>query len=324
MFKERKKIITILISVFLALFSNILMGAEFPVKPIQIIVGFAPGGDADINARLLANALQKELKKPVVVTNIAGGGGTIAAEQVRLGNSDGYTALFTHWGMLTGEMSNMINYNVTEAFQIPAISVIDPTTVIVTNGNGKYETAKDIFEAAKANPGEIKISIETGTFAHLQWLILQKENDVQFQFIDTGSQAERVSALLSNQIDGYLTQYVSIKDLHKTGKFNIAGAVAKERNSNYKEIPTLSEQGIVGLDELSEKYFHLALPKDTPTDVIVKYEEALNNVAKNNTNKKSFNDIFVNLEYIPNSKAKEQINDMRAVIFNYSNLMPKK
>ena len=157
MFKERKKIITILISVFLALFSNILMGAEFPVKPIQIIVGFAPGGDADINARLLANALQKELKKPVVVTNIAGGGGTIAAEQVRLGNSDGYTALFTHWGMLTGEMSNMINYNVTEAFQIPAISVIDPTTVIVTNGNGNQFVTLPKMDKVIGNQENVRI-----------------------------------------------------------------------------------------------------------------------------------------------------------------------
>jgi len=296
---------------------------SFPEKPIQMVVGYAAGGDTDMYGRLIAAALEKKLGQPVVVTNVQGGGGSIGVQQVHDSKPDGYSVLFSHWGSLTNELNGMINYSILDDFEIPAVCLQDTSLMLIGNSKGQYKTARELFDAAKANPDTVKIGMETGTMYHLFWLILQATNDVTFHLIDTGGQPTRVAALMSQQIDAYMHVYPTVQEMIKSGDFINMGTVANERNSLYSDIPTIGEYGIKGLESMGAKYFYLALPKGTPDEIVDVYENALKDIASDEAIQQSMAKYTVNLIYKPRDEANKILGAQRETVMKYGNLLKK-
>ena len=299
--------------------TGVAFSANYPVKPVQIIVPTGTGGDTDINARLLAKYLQKELGKPVIVTNVTGAGGVIGSRQVKDANPDGYSVLFFHFGTLTQTLMKTADFYLLDDFEVRGIPLMDNTGVIVGK-KGKYKDVKEMYDDAKARPGEVNFAMETGTVAHLVAYMMQDAGGVDFNIIDTGVAANKNAALLSGQSDGFYAVYLAVKPFVESGDFELLGVLSDERNPGLPGVKTLKEQGI---DLAVPKFFYYAFPKGTPEDVMETFNAALKKVAENPEAKKDFEKFLLTLEYIERDNAVKIIENTKDLFAKHINKIMK-
>ena len=165
---------------------------NYPVKPIQVVLPIAPGGDTDVNARLFNKYLEKELGKSLVVVNVDGGGGTIGMRRVLAAKPDGYTALFFHGEAMVPKLAGLVDFGI-DAFQMVAIALVDNTTVLATHKDAPYKSMPELVAYAKANPGEVEFGILTGGYPHLVGVALQKALGIDMTLVDVGGNAAKIA-----------------------------------------------------------------------------------------------------------------------------------
>lgn len=168
---------------------------KWPTKPVQVIVPAGAGGDTDFNARQMARYFEKLAGKPMVITNVNGGSGTIGMSQVENAAPDGNTILFAHTGMLiVNEVSGMINYKFDTKLDIACIPAIDKSMVLIGSKKSGLKTVQDVVTKAKAAPNTVIYGTEMGGFSHLQGLIFQKKAGIELKFVDVGSASDKVTS----------------------------------------------------------------------------------------------------------------------------------
>src|SRR5439155_19086900 len=155
--------------------------AEFPTKPITLVVGFAPGGPSDVMARILTKRMEEILKQPVVVENRAGAGGGIAAMAVARAAADGYTILLATGSSLAINVSLYKNLGYEPEKDFEPISLIGvQTNVLYTHPSIPAKTLAEFVAYAKANPGKLTFgSGGVGTPAHLAGELLKVEAKIE-------------------------------------------------------------------------------------------------------------------------------------------------
>ena len=160
---------------------------KWPTRPVQVVVIANPGGDTDFNARMMAKYFNEITGKTMVVTNVAGGGGTLAAEQVKGAAADGNTILFTHPGqMIVNEVAGLTEDSY-EAFDVSCIAGVDKSAVFVASKQSGVTSMKDLIEKSKANPGSLTYGTEMGNFSHVQGLQLEKLSGAKLKMVDGGT-----------------------------------------------------------------------------------------------------------------------------------------
>jgi len=132
-----------------------------------------PGGDTDFNARMMAKYFNQLTGKTMVVTNVAGGGGTLAAEQVKGAAADGNTLLFTHPGQLIVNEVAGLTEDSFETFDVSCIAGVDKSTVFVASKDAGVNNMQELIDKSKAAPGSITYGTEMGSFSHAQGLMLE-------------------------------------------------------------------------------------------------------------------------------------------------------
>ena len=138
----------------------------------------------------------------MVVTNVNGGGGTIAMSQVQDAAPDGNTMLFAHTGMMiVNEVSGLINYKFDAKLDISCIPAVDKSVVFVASKKSGFKNLQDLVTKAKAQPGSVIYGTELGGYSHLQGLIFAKQAGVQLKVVDVGSASDKVTSLLGGRID---------------------------------------------------------------------------------------------------------------------------
>ena len=251
--------------------------SAYPTKPIQVIVPAGPGGDTDLNCRIMGKYLEKELGQPIVVVNVNGAGGSLGTRKVKDSAPDGYTALFFHPSMFLNTILGLVDYDYT-AFENAGIGVLDNTNIFVVSASSPYKTIADVINACKAKPGAVKFATETGGLTHIQALAFESEAGVKMNIVDVGSASQKIVALLGRQVDMIGISYGIIKDYVASGKFRVIGVFADERNPAFPTVPTFKEQGV----NLSfTKFFFYLFPKGTPQSVISKFDAALSKISTN-------------------------------------------
>src|SRR4029079_13235315 len=155
--------------------------AEFPTKPITLVLGFAPGGPSDVMARILTKKMEELLKQPVVIENRAGAGGGIAANAVARAASDGYTILLATGSSLAINVSLYKNLGYDPVKDFDPISLVGvQTNVLYTHPSVPAKTIKEFVAYAKANPGKLSFgSGGNGTPAHLAGELLKIKAGIQ-------------------------------------------------------------------------------------------------------------------------------------------------
>lgn len=249
-------------------------GGWKPESAISIIVPSSAGGDTDLSARLFAKFAKQKTGYDFVVVNTAGAAGSVASNQVRKAKPDGTTFLYGHALVNVANIAGVTDFNYT-AFKMGPSFAMEPAQQLYTNKE-RYKDLKAFVAAAKANPGKLKAATEVGAYTYYSILGFQKAAGIQLDLVDAGSNADKIAAMLSGQVDLMPGAYINTKDYLTSGKFAMIGAPTAKRNDLIKEYPTFKEQGVDFV--YPDQEFSLYFPKDTPDNVIQFYDKLMKDV----------------------------------------------
>lgn len=250
---------------------------KWPTRPVQVVVIANPGGDTDFNARMMAKYFNEITGKTMVVTNVAGGGGTLAAEQVKGAAADGNTILFTHPGQLIVNEVAGLTEDSFEVFDIACIAGVDKSTVFVASKQSGVTSMQDLVDKSKANPGSITYGTEMGSFSHIQGLMLEKLSGAKLKMVDGGTVSDRVVGMLGGRLDMGAITYGSVQDYVQGGQMVALGQPNEQRNAMLGDVPTLKEQG---LDITMDKPYVVAFPKGTDPAIVKKMSDIMQQITE--------------------------------------------
>ncbi len=275
----KKAICASLVSAVMAFSSSAFSADEvkWPTRPVQVVVIANPGGDTDFNARTMAKYFNQITGKSMVVTNVAGGGGTLAAEQVKGAAADGNTILFTHPGQLIVNEVAGLTEDSYENFDVSCIAGVDKSTVFVASKQSGVTSMQDLIAKSKAEPGSITYGTEMGSFSHVQGLMLEKLTDTKLKMVDGGTVSDRVVGMLGGRLDLGAITYGSVQDYVNGGQMVALGQPNEERNPLLGEVPTLKEQG---LDITMDKPYVVAFPKGTDPAIVKKMADVMKQITE--------------------------------------------
>jgi tripartite-type tricarboxylate transporter receptor subunit TctC len=314
--KKSKNIATVLtIFMVLLLASPLPSWAEFPDRPVKILVGFRAGGSVDTMARLLAKKAETILGQPVVVVNKPGGGGAIAAKETLRSKPDGYTLCFSvaltyaAWPYMT-----KVKYTEDDFTYISAVGKFQEAFVSLPDKG--WNDWKGLVAYAKTK-GPVNVAVMTPYDKQVLRYIAKKEG-VQFNMVPTKGGAAIMTQVLGNHVDfgfsgGIHFQYV------KAGKMIVLAGHGQERLIGTPDVPTLKE---LGYDVVLENYNIVAGPKGIPADVTQKLGKAFSQAVQSPEyqdlmeNKLHFPVIFLGPDALP-SKIKamgQNFKDMAAFL----------
>lgn len=302
MMKSGFKFMSLVLTMILA--ASLVTGCtpkQYPSRPITMVIPVAPGGDTDVNGRILAKSLESELGVSVQVTNVDGSSGSIGTRQVKSSKPDGYNVLFFHDATILSTMRGLLDFDI-EDMTIVGIPIIDKTAVMVANAN-KFKNFDEM--RAKAEAGEtITVSMAAGSLAQLAPVSIERETGMTFKYVDSTSASERVTDLLAGRIDMFFTQYGVVEQYVKSGDFAIMGLLSEDRNPAFDQVPTFKEQGV---DVVTDKMFYFAFPPKTPQNVVDTFSEALKKASKNSQMADDFAKYYLEPTYMTQSESIEYI-----------------
>ena len=273
-----KKILALVLALVLVLMCGAAL-AEWPERSIELIVPANPGGDTDANARALAAALNQEFGWDVVVSNMSGGSGAGAFDNLRENPDNGYRYVFYHSGGTIAQLMGLYEYSLTDDFSTVGMPFMDYSSAFLSNSaNEKFNDIESLVAYMKEHPGEVTFATETGNFTHLHALAFQEAAGVEFKIVDAGTAANKITELLGNRLDIIDTQAGLVRDYLTTGEFINLGIMAEDRISGNTELKTIKEQGY---DVVFPKYFYISGPADLDPAIINAFNEALTKVAAN-------------------------------------------
>lgn len=242
--------------------------AEYPEKPVEVIVAWGAGGATDLVTRAVQPAFAKSLGADIVIKNIAGAAGTIGTAQAARAKPDGYTVLFTPTGPLTTQPHlRKIPYDIDSFEPVGRIAITQ--VVMMAPKSSKYKTLQDVIDAAKASPGQLKFgSSGVGTLPHIAILALDKAAGIESKHIPYKGSSNAVKALLGGEVDLFSEQAQVIP------KYDLNPIVSwsPERLPEYPNTPTMIESGV---DFSMANWSGVFVPKGTPKAVIDKLAAAL-------------------------------------------------
>ena len=256
-----------------------LAAQDFPNRPLKIIQGFAPGGNADIIARVLSQEMAKGLGQPVVVESRPGAGGNIGADAVAKAPADGYTMLLVTGGhTVSGALYKSLPYDPAESFEMIGI-VTQFQFLILTRADSKYPTMAALLDAARAKPGSVTYgSAGVGATQHLVGELIANMAKVDLLHVPYKGDAAAFTGMLGGEVDFVAAPPTVALGQLKAGKVRVLAATGNTRWSGLPNVPTLVESGVAGFDVRS--WAGLATTAGTPKAVVERLNAELQRVVK--------------------------------------------
>jgi tripartite-type tricarboxylate transporter receptor subunit TctC len=248
--------------------------ADYPNKPIKLIVAFPPGGTSDVMGRLMAEELGKVLKQPVLVENIGGAGGVIGIDRAVKMSPDGYTIIQTGVGQnaVAHGLDPNIKYDSLTDF-IHLTQVHSGPNVLLVHPAQAFKTVKDLVDYAKKNPGKLDYGYTHAASGHMAMELFKQTTGIFLTGIPYRGGGPMLNDLLAGTVPMvFLNQDVALPHV-KAGKLRALAVTSKERNPLYPDVPTISESGYKGFEALS--WSGLSVAKGTPQPIVDKLEAAM-------------------------------------------------
>ncbi len=251
--------------------------ANYPNRPIHIIVCVPAGGGVDTVTRIVADGLQKKLGQPVVVENKAGAAGNIGAEAVFTADPDGYTLLAAQPSPLTVNPLLYKKMSFDPTLFEPVAIMTTVANVLLVRPDFPAKTAQEFIAYAKANPGKINYASQgIGTTSHLTAALFEKLTGTKMVHVPFKGTAPALNALIGSHVDMIFMELASAIKLHQSGKARILAVATSARIPNLPDIPTLNEAGVKGFE--SGTWNAIAAPPKTPPAIVAKLNAAINDV----------------------------------------------
>jgi len=247
---------------------------DYPNRPVTMVVPFAAGGPGDIIARLVAEAMRRNLGQEVIVVNVGGAGGTIGTARVAQAKPDGYTILLGHTGQATSvSLYKALPYDPVEGFQTIGLVTEVPMTIV-----GKPDFAPDDLKSLVAyireRPDRINYAHSgLGSVAHLCGLMFTSATKTRMTFIPYKGGGEVMKDLLAGQIDVYCEPTTGTTAHIRAGRIKPYAVTTKRRVTTLPDVPTTAEAGFPEIGITT--WYGLYAPKGTPEAAIDKLAAAL-------------------------------------------------
>jgi tripartite-type tricarboxylate transporter receptor subunit TctC len=231
------------------LFATSLWGQSWPTRPVRVIVNVAPGGVADVTARVLGARLTETLGQPFVIENRAGGDGYIGFEAVGRADPDGYTMLYSPGSsmMIAPHIVNRADLDPTKLLT-PVVPTGRVSLYVLTHPNVPVSNFKEFLAHARANPGKLNYGTPgNGTSPHIATEVFNREAKVKMNHIPYKGAGPALKDLLGGVIDLTFAPGVGIAQA-KAGKLRMIVVAGPTRHPDFPDVPTLEENGIRGVD----------------------------------------------------------------------------
>jgi tripartite-type tricarboxylate transporter receptor subunit TctC len=246
----------------------------YPDGDITFVVPFTAGGPTDTVTRLIAEPMSEELGQPIVVQNVEGAGGTVAAGEVAAANPDGYTVLMHHIGMSTApSLYPDLAYDPLEDFKTIGLVTEVPMT-IVARSDFEPETMEEFVDYVKENSDTVTLAnAGIGAASHLCGLLLQEALGVQLTEVPYEGTGPALTDLVGGQVDIMCDQTTNTTGQIQGGEIKAYAVTTPERVESLPDLPTTEEEGLA---DLQVGVWHgLYVPVETPDEIVQKLTDAL-------------------------------------------------
>jgi tripartite-type tricarboxylate transporter receptor subunit TctC len=248
--------------------------ADWPQRPVRLVVPFAPGGGTDIVSRLLAQPLSESIGQPVVVDNRSGAAGNIAMEIVARAQPDGHTVLVSN---VSTASINPILYAGTLKFdplkELAGVTLLAAIpNLLVSGANFPPANFKELVAYARARPGQLNFSTPLGGYSHLDMLDLAARTGMKLVNVPSKGAGSSAASIINGEIHFSIANAASTTPQVKAGRMKAFATTAPKRLADLPEVPTFAELGLPGVG--SDNWNGLFLPARTPRPIVARMHQA--------------------------------------------------
>jgi tripartite-type tricarboxylate transporter receptor subunit TctC len=254
--------------------SDAVAQANYPNRPVRVIVGFTPASATDITARIFAQKFNEAWNVPVTVENVPGGGGGIGADRVAKAPPDGYTLMWGANGALTinPSLQSNLSYNPLRDFA-PISLVLRMPSIVAVNNDVRAKNFQELISLAKAQPGKLSYAHPgVGTPQHIAGELLKMMASIDI--IHVPYRGAVLTDVIGGRVPIAIMNTGSILSTVREGNLRGLAVTSLERSPNMSDLPTIAESGFPGFEATS--WFALLAPAGTPPAIVGKvHQEAL-------------------------------------------------
>lgn len=269
--------------------------ADFPTKPITLIIGFAPGGPSDVMSRLLTRKMETVLKQPFVIENKPGAAGGLAGTMVARAPADGYTVLLAPGSTLAINVSLYKNLGYDPEKDFEPIGLIGiQTNVLYAHPSLPANTLAEFIAHAKANPGKLSFgSGGVGTPAHLAGELLKLKANIDFTHVPFRGTGPSLQAVIGNHVPTAFNPPSPLMPHLQSGSIKAIAITTPTRTAALPDVPTIAESGFPGFDAAT--WHSLVAPAGTPKDIVAALHRALEATLKDDATRKALTDLGIDV-----------------------------
>jgi tripartite-type tricarboxylate transporter receptor subunit TctC len=262
------------------IFSPAVQAQTFPVKPIRLVVPFAPGGSSSIVARAVAAEMEKGLGQAIIIDNKGGGGGNLAMQEVARSDPDGYTLIIGHVGSLAMNpyMYDKLPYDVDKDFTPISLLAIVPA-IFVVHESVPAKNLKEFVALAKKEPGKLYYgSAGNGSAGHLAMEYLKQATGIDIQHVPYKGTGPNVIDLVAGRTQAASAGTPPLMPHVKSGKLRVIAVGTTKRLHTLPEVGTVAEQGYPGFE--TSQWYGLNGPAKMPEAIVKRLAEEAAKAAK--------------------------------------------
>jgi tripartite-type tricarboxylate transporter receptor subunit TctC len=264
--------------------------ADYPNRPVKIIVSVPAGGGVDTVTRIFANKLQQRLGQPFVIENRSGGGGNIGAEAAYVAEPDGYTLLATQPAPITSNVALYKKLNFDPVALEPVAVMSRLPNVLLVRADFPAKTAQEFIAYVKANPGKVTYASQgPGTTSHLTAELLAKVAGLKMLHVPYRGTGPALNDIVAGHVDFIFMELASGYKLSEAGKARILAVATDKRLDALPDVPTFAEIGVPGL--VSDTWNAISAPPKTPQPIIKKLNRAINDIIAEPDTKARFREL---------------------------------
>ena len=248
--------------------------AQWPSKPIRMVVTYAPGGGADLMARLIAPKMQEALGQPIVVENRGGAGGTIGAELVAKSAPDGYTLMLDAAGLASSpSLYPKLSYDPLKAFAPVSLLVVFPNILVVTPAF-EAKSVRDLIALAKKQPGKIAFaSSGSGSAQHLAAELFRQRAGLDMIHVPYKGGGPALQDVMGGPVPVIFANMASGLPHVKSGKLRALAVTGSKRSAGAPDVPTVAESGVPGYEVY--EWNAVFAPAGTAPEIVAKTHAAI-------------------------------------------------
>ena len=263
----RARLLSIWLAAATALAAWTAIAAEYPARPVRLVVAFAPGGSVDVVARLLAQKLGERWKQQVVVDNRPGAGGNVSAEIVARSQPDGHTLYMTSAALVVNpSLYGAVPYDPVRDFE-PISLVATVQSVLVAHPALPVRTVKDLVALARSKPRQINyVSTGSGTSGHLMMELFRSMAGIEIVHVPYKTIGQAYADLISGQVPLFFPTAPGALPHIQAGRIRPLGVAGAVRSPALPGVPTIAEAGVPGYE--AGTWYPLLAPARTPRAVV--------------------------------------------------------